>query len=132
MSVDLKGADAMIKRLDTLINALPTEIGKALYAEAQIEKTESMRRTPVDEGTLKASHHVTAPETKGGVTSVHIRVGGAAAPYAVYVHEDLEANHTTGQAKFLESTLKESAPHILNRVARRIELRKKVDLGGSK
>lgn len=35
-------------------------------------------------------------------------VVGFAAPYAVYVHENLEAHHTNGQAKFLSRAMSES------------------------
>jgi hypothetical protein len=53
---------------------------------------------------------------------VRMAFGGPAAPYAIKVHEDLEAFHRVGQAKFLESVLLESAPHLAQRVSRRIRL----------
>lgn len=39
-------------------------------------------------------------------------VVGYTAQYAVYVHEDLEANHPVGQAKFLEYPFRVMAPTI--------------------
>ena len=50
-----------------------------------------------------------------------IEVGGPAAPYAVVVHEDLEAFHPTGQAKYLESTIMQSAPFMLDRISKRLK-----------
>ena len=97
-----------------------TAVGVALYNEGLIEMAESMERTPVDTGALKGSHITEHPEYKGQDVSVTIKVGGPAAPYAVVGHEDLEAFHTTGQAKFLESTIMESAPHMKNRIAKRL------------
>lgn len=123
-SPEIKGYDKMQRTLSNLIKSLPNEVAAALYTEAQIERTESMKRTPVDVGNLRASHIVMPPVIKGDNTTVTIAVGGPAAPYAVYVHENLEAEHKVGQAKFLESTLKESAPYIAQRVARRIDLRR--------
>ena len=37
---------------------------------------------------------------------------GYSAPYAVYVHEDLQARHTNGQAKYLEQPQREYAERM--------------------
>ena len=90
-----------------------------------VELTECKKRTPVDTGALRASEHVEGPTREGRKVSVAIVAGGPAAPYALTVHEDLEANHPRGgQAKYIESTLNESAPYIGERVAKRIEINK--------
>jgi len=119
----------MQRRFSMIVRGTKDEMGKALYAEAQIERRESMKRTPVDLGPLRASHTVFPPKGAGDIVTVDIAVGGPSASYAVIVHEDLDAQHTTGQAKFLESTLRESAPHMAARVGKRIDLQKLV--GGS-
>lgn len=54
----------------------------------------------------------------------NIVAGGPSAPYAIYVHEDLEAFHKVGQAKYIESVLMESRPFMAARVAKRIDLNK--------
>jgi hypothetical protein len=124
MSLDfsLSGAKELEEKLRDLGPTALVEAGRALYQEALVESKESQRRTPVDTGALRASHEVGKPEISGRDVSVTIRVGGPAAPYALVVHEDLEAHHPVGQAKFLESTLNESAPHMAERVGRRIDL----------
>jgi len=76
----------------------------------------------VDLGPLRASGHVRMKRAGRRVTA-ELGFGGAAAAYAVYVHEDLDAHHPVGQAKFLESTLTESAPHMPARVAANIARR---------
>lgn len=119
---EVKGVDKVTRNLLRLAAQIPNEVARALYAEAQIEKAESMRRTPVDTGALRASHEVSDPVVSGRDISVTISVGGVAAPYAVYVHENLEAFHPVGQAKFLESTILESKPFLARRIATRIEL----------
>jgi hypothetical protein len=119
-SGELKGYTDMQRRFTMMVKAVPDIMGKALYAEAQIERTESMKRTPVDLGPLRASHTVFPPKGTGNEVTVDIAVGGPSAAYAVIVHEDLDATHKTGQAKFLESTLRESAPHMASRVAARV------------
>lgn len=42
-------------------------------------------------------------------------VVGYAAPYAVYVHENLEAIHTNGQAQFLSRAMKELGSEVARR-----------------
>jgi len=120
----MSGGDEMRAKLQRLAKRFPQEEEMALFQEAQIEMTESKKRVPVDTGTLRASGHVLKPETKWGRTSVDLVYGGAAEKYAVIVHEDLEANHKVGQAKFLESVLMESAPTMGERIAKRVEFNK--------
>lgn len=122
MSVEVKGAAELAARLRTLATAIPVELGRALYQEALIEQKESMRRTPVLTNALRGSHVTTKPVINGREVTVSIEVGGSAAPYAIYVHENLEVDHPNGQAKFLESTINESAPFMAARLAKRIDL----------
>jgi hypothetical protein len=109
--------------LTNIARKAPEQVADALYAEAQIEMTEAKRRTPVDTGELRASGYVADPEIRGRRISVEMGFGGAASEYAVHVHEDLEALHPVGQAKYLESTVLESAPHMPARIARRLDLK---------
>jgi hypothetical protein len=112
----MKGKFARIK------SGFGREVVAALYQETQIETTEVKRRTPVDTGELRASVHVVGPFSQGDRIWTLIACGGLAAKYAVYVHENLEAFHKVGQAKFLESVILESRPFMAKRVADRISL----------
>jgi hypothetical protein len=77
---------------------------RAQYQAAEVLMTDVKEHyVPVATGTLRNSGHVTPPQEEGSDTSVDLVFGGPAAPYAVYVHEDLKAKHTVGQAKYLES-----------------------------
>lgn len=100
-------------------------IERAVYEFAEVEMTEMKRQVPVDTGTLKASGYVEKPKRDGDTVSVEMGFGGAAEDYAIPVHEDLEAFHRVGNAKFVERPLAESAPHFADRVAASI----KGDLG---
>lgn len=124
MDFELQGGKELEGALERIVRALPSEVSSALYEEAEIERKESMRRTPWETGTLRASHETSRPKMGWEGWEVTISVGGPAAPYAVYVHENLEAFHKHGQAKFLESTIRESAPYMAKRVANRIDLNK--------
>lgn len=122
MSFEIKGLVELQRRLERIARETPEVLGRALYQEALIEQKESMQRTPVEFGALKASHVTRPPEIRGNDISVAIEVGGPAAPYAIYVHENLDANHKVGRAKFLESTIMESRPFLAARVAKRIDV----------
>jgi hypothetical protein len=115
------GAAQITRRLEQLAARMPQELAKAMREELEIESTESKRRTPVDTGALRQSHRVDVNVSNGEVSGT-ITVGGPAAPYAIDVHENLEAFHPIGEAKFLENTLNESRPHLSKRIADRVDL----------
>lgn len=74
-----------------------------LYGEAELIMAESKTLCPVDTGALRSSGHVERPEVQGDSASVEMAYGGPAAPYALYVHEDLSKYHQAPtKAKFLE------------------------------
>lgn len=125
----VREAEAFFRRV---VREVPDDAAASLYQEGQVEMTEAKRRTPVwnparkvpaghAPGSLRASGQVHPPEREGRTITVLLSYGNELVDYALYVHEDLEAFHATGQAKFLESTLSESAPHMGERVARRMK-----------
>ena len=114
--------DEVIGNMEQLDHTIPLKAAAALYQEALLVQSVSMKRTPVEIGTLKASHETTLPSWEGDSLEVSIKVGGPAAPYAVPVHELTEIKHKNGQAKFLESAVHEAVPTLLARVAKRMKL----------
>lgn len=124
---DLKGEKKIQAKLKKAAKVIPAEMAAALYQEALQIMAESMRRTPVDVGTLKGSHETSEPRWKGKWLQVDIQVGGPAAPYAKIVHERTDLQHQPphgqgGQAKFLESALFEGEKGLKERIAERIKL----------
>lgn len=122
LTITKGGIGSIAGKMRALAGRTPSRMAAALVVEARVEMQESMRRTPVKTGALRDSHEVQAAEMNGRDVEVTIAVGGPQAPYAVYVHENLEAHHDIGQAKFLESTLRESAPFMAARLAARMKL----------
>ena len=120
----MKGLNEMLSTLRKIAEKFPDKVAEAIYQEAQIEMTESKRRVPVDTGVLRASGRVAELERKGRHISVTLSYGGAAEAYAIVQHERLDYFHKHGQAKFLESVLNESRPHMAARIAKRIDLNK--------
>jgi len=122
----LTGIAAMRAKLKRLEQRFPDYVMAALYQETEVEVKEVKRRTPVDTGTLRGTVHQVGPRREGRKIITFIAAGGPSAPYAIYVHEDLDAIHPVGQAKYIESVIFESRPYLAARVARRIELNRAI------
>lgn len=134
----MANTDWDIEQFRKTLKGLPAELleraGQALYEEALVMKDASMERTPVASGSLRASHDVDKPEGDGTKVRVVIRVGGSSAPYAYFVHENLEINHNAphrnpsdgkvytcgGEAKFLETSVREGSEGLGARIAARM------------
>lgn len=120
-SIEVKGLDAALRELGALIQKLgPAVMGDALETELEVEATEAKRRCPVDTGALRGSITVDRATVSAREVSCRIYAGGPAAGYALHVHENLEAFHRVGEAKFIERPLHEAAPHLAQRIARRL------------
>lgn len=87
--------------------------GKQIYKEGLGIGAASQGLVPVDTTALRSSLYVTEPYYEVNIIRVDIGYGGPAAKinrktgqstdaYAFYVHENLEAFHPVGTAKFLE------------------------------
>jgi hypothetical protein len=114
-----KGFDELTARLGKMAERLPQAIRQALYEEAQKVATASKRLTPVEWSNLKDSTDASLA-VDAGELAAKVTVGGVAAPYAWYVHEDLTAHHDVGQAKFLHTAGKEAEVGWDERMGRRI------------
>ena len=121
LSANIKGWPTQKTTFTQMLSEFPKRVVSAMYLEANIEMTESKKRVPVKTGVLRASGRVEQPVATPQGVSVELSYGGAAEAYALIVHEDLEMNHPNGgEAKYLESVLQESAPHMAARLAARL------------
>lgn len=114
------------KRILNLIRALPDELERAAIAEFSEVLELAKDRTPVEFGNLKDSGVIVGLKTQGSNdVGAQISFGGTepSSEYAIFVHEDLNANHPRGgQAKFLESAVLDKMDGMASRVANRIKL----------
>ncbi|HAM42170.1 MAG TPA: hypothetical protein DCP69_12810 [Candidatus Omnitrophica bacterium] len=118
VSLELKNFNKLHATIERKFGALTKDkSARALRTIAEVEMTEAKKRTPVDTGVLRSSGLVIGPEQVGGVWQVRMVFGGPAAPYAAAVHENLEAFHKVGQAKYLESVMLELRPYFAARLA---------------
>ena len=112
----LVGTREMVARIEEVAKDARKAIDRAVYKFGNTEMREMKRLVPVDTGTLKDSGYVEKPKRDGSRVMLELGFGGAAEAYALYVHEDLDAFHENGQAKFVEMPLSESAPFFAERV----------------
>jgi hypothetical protein len=113
----MTGSDLLVNRLADMGRRGARAVDRAVYEFGEIEMAEMKERVPVDEGILKGSGFVEPPKREGNKVILNLGFGGQAEDYAIIVHEDLEAFHRVGEAKFVESVINESAPHFTRRVA---------------
>ncbi len=120
--LDLTGIEEMRKKADATKREFRNAVIRAVKKFERIEGKEMDRRTPIDTRELIESRFEGEPIVNGNRIEA---VMGYTADHAEVVHEDLEAHHSIGQAKYMESVLNESGPHFLERVAEDV----KKDLG---
>lgn len=132
----LDGVNDAVKRLNAIADRLPKDTAKAVRYEVEKIGTAADRIVPVDLGTLRASKTITGPTIKGNEIECIIGYGGAAAAYAVAVHETPSEHDPpswegtnvdfkvkgTGR-KFLETPLRAALPGMPERIAERIKLK---------
>lgn len=91
--------------------------------EGEQTMTESKLETPVETGALRASGHVDGPHDEGSAVWIELAYGGAAAGYALIVHERTDVHHPVGKAKYLEDPAMRMAdrlPRSLNAAIGRV------------
>lgn len=113
MHVEIVGLETVLDA----VNNFGKQIEKAAVAsardEAEFEFELTQELVPVAEGQLKASGRVEPVEFNGHEIAAAIAYGGPAGAgrntkdvdYAEKVHEDLEAHHENGQAKYVEAVV---------------------------
>lgn len=132
--MSVTGQDKVIKNLTREISAMKGRTRAGLTEAGLLVRRESMIGTPVESSNLKNAHYgpIVRTEADGSLsaeigTGTRESLGGAgvnnSADYAVYVHENLEAHHKTGRARFLALALVENAKRILEIIKRSATIR---------
>jgi len=115
--VKLEGFVELTKKLNKSISEISDVIQNALLDCGNDLQQKAVDITPIDTGALRASAFTEA-DRQGKNPSV---VVGFEEEYAIYVHENLEAHHPVGQAKFLEQPLKENADKYVEYVRDKVQ-----------
>lgn len=121
MSVKIKNLDRLNKRLEVYAERVEQTVKAHCYREGEgIMAVAKSTFTPVDTGALRATGHVSLPQSDGRSVTVQLGFGGPAAPYAFYVHENLEAHHPIGSAKYLEIPFRQSMQGFSRRLGQAV------------
>jgi hypothetical protein len=112
ISIQITGLDETIRNFRTMASGVVPVLAAALNQEHEVIMTKAKERTPVLTGALRASGHVVPPVILTRTIKSIGAFGGTAAPYAVAVHEDLNAFHHVGRAKFYESAVREQRAQV--------------------
>lgn len=106
MYVGSVGYDELLAALETLDERIVGIVQEAALNEAKHEFPMTQEQVPVRTGALKASGRVDLFEFEPGEVTAGIAYGNTEIDYAVIVHEDLEAFHPHGKAKFVEDVVR--------------------------
>lgn len=116
-----------IEKLEKLFSNLTVQqtlgvLARGLNEEAQIIMKESLRRVPVDVGTLRRSATILPPKMNGSNIEIEMGYGGAASSYAMDQHENPNYRHKKGQSwKYLEGPVREYMPYLERALTDRIQ-----------
>lgn len=102
IQLEIKGDGPIVAELRRMQKICPPAAASTIYAFATRVMRESVKRTPTSTGELKDSAYVTMPSTTSTRLSIELGYGSE---HAVQVHEDTEASHDDGEAKFLQKAL---------------------------
>lgn len=94
IDIEITGLDATLDQFEAIAERLKEAARRGMTKWAEFTMGESKRECPVDTSLMKDSGTVT--QLDDDVMLIY------PVEYAIYVHEDLNAHHETGKAKFLE------------------------------
>ena len=104
------GLEEILTNLNKQVEKIQGRTLAGLWAAGLEVMALAKSRTPVLTGNLRGSGEV----RKGGTRAQPFIELLFTAEYAIYVHENLEAYHKVGQAKFLESAIRDKRDRILS------------------
>lgn len=125
MAGDVTGADKIARNLAAVGRNLPREAGRAVLAEGAVDLEQMRIETPLaDEGARAGALRASLRLKKVDDLTVQLIAGGGTVDYAVKVHEDLQAKHEVGRAKYMEIVVLQSKGTMGDRLASRVDLKR--------
>lgn len=100
ITIQIKNADQIREFLKTRPQETKHQLNLAVAKTVKDVERETKKRSPVDTGRMRASVQSREyPSVLEGEVGVHTS-------YAIFVHENLRARHSVGEAKFLENAVR--------------------------
>lgn len=106
LTVEVVDLDKVFGALDALGPAVMDAAQEAAIEEANYELTLTKAEVPVDTGALYETGRVELVDNDAGEVTAAIAYGDETVDYALAVHEDLEAVHPHGKAKYVEDPVR--------------------------
>lgn len=120
MGFEIIGLSQLIAKFENMIRDAPEENKRDIRESAGEVLKNAQGYTPVRTGALRDSGRL---EDGDDESSVKIIFGSDSVDYAVPVHENLDAHHDNGQAKFLERACQESPEVVGGKLVYNIQQR---------
>lgn len=120
--VELDGTTELLRKLAVGKTDAVKRVGMALYEESWEIFRQSQIEVPYRYGYLAGSGQVHAPVLRNQSVEIQISYGGAAAPYALWVHENRNMSFRNGRkAKYLYDPVMQRVGHLDKNIAARVE-----------
>lgn len=116
--IHITGLDQVEMNINRLIRNNWTDAKKGLLQEANIVLNHAIPQTPREYGDLRRSGAVEETKDTKREYEVTIRFNES---YAAAVHENLNAHHDIGKAKYLEDPLMARVDDVPKNIAKRIK-----------
>lgn len=119
-TINITGQNKVIRNLNKEIAAVKHRGPDVMRRAALVVRRAAQLLTPVDTGNLKNSAYTEVTVSlRRGVGAII----GFTAAYAIWVHENLDAHHVVGQARFLATALVEKAREVFEIISRGIRIK---------
>lgn len=115
----VKGEEEVLKNLNRFILATKGRTQQGILRALKFIEPIAVEKTPVDTGALQNSFYTRLLVFRGKFPAGEI---GNTSEYAIFVHEDLEARHLNGEAKFLSNAILSNTRTILDIIASHIRV----------
>jgi hypothetical protein len=102
ITIEVKSPSELMRHIRAFALNYPSIVARKCDEEFGQIGGEAQEETPVKTGQLRGSLLVEPAQVADGMISITL---GFHKNYAIYVHENLEAYHKVGKAKFLEDPL---------------------------
>jgi hypothetical protein len=124
IDVEFKNMDKLVRLLTKGGAGARQALRQSLYREGALAFADSQAEVPVDTSMLRSSgqaYGIKVTESPNEIV-ITLGYGGVAAPYALIVHEDLNARHNSPtKAKYLEDPVKRRVNGMSSRIVDSID-----------
>jgi hypothetical protein len=124
-SFEIRGTKQVNRNLQEYADRFPEAAAVALFDQMhEIVEPDVYESTPEKSGDLRGTIQTESSVQNGKIVSCSIVAGGDNAPYAWIVHEDLDAFHPVGSAKYIERPLNRASRSFGQELGARLQVDK--------